>query len=132
MNNNNQLLNFLIELFQRLRTKKPKFFVYLQWITGALGAITGLPSFLAQFNITLPPAATAMENKYVAWATIGFLIASQLTSASKTQTVTADGAVLKQTDQKKLPFTAKAEVKKAQVDEVPNASVTLADIKTVK
>ncbi|HSY76875.1 MAG TPA: hypothetical protein VK890_08465, partial [Bacteroidia bacterium] len=93
----NQFLSFFIELAQRLRTKKPRFFIVLQWLTGVLAGVTGIPSFLAQFHITLPPAATALENKYVAWAAIGFSIASQLTSATPAATVTADGTVLTQT-----------------------------------
>jgi hypothetical protein len=125
----NQLLSFLIELVQRLRTKKPKFFVYLQWITSVFAAITGIPSFLAQFGIVLPPAATALENKYVAWALIGFTNASQLTTAPPAATVTADGKVLTLTDQSKMPFTAAKEVKSAQDAQVKNSTATLAQIK---
>ena len=126
---NGMLLNFLIELVGRLKTKKPKFFLILQSLTAVLGAVTGIPSFLAQFGITLPPAAVVLENKYVAWASIGFLIASQLTTQSTAATVTADGTVLKQTDASTLPFTAETEVKKAQVAQVPNSDFTLNQIK---
>jgi hypothetical protein len=125
----NQFLSFLVELAQRIRTKKPKFFVVLQWLTGVLAGVTGIPSFLAQFNIVLPPAMTALENKYVAWAAIGFSLASQLTAAPPAATVTADGTVLTATDEKKMPFTTKVEVKKAQDAEIPNSSSTLAEIK---
>jgi hypothetical protein len=125
----NPLWSFLIELVQRLKTKKPKFFVVLQYITGLLGAITGLPAFLAQFSITLPPTWLALENKYVAWASVGFLIASQLTTATPAATVTKDGVVLTKTDEKKLPFTGEAEVKAAQVKQVPNSSLTLEETK---
>lgn len=129
MQNNTILLDFLKELVQRIRTKKPKLFIVLQWITGVLGAITGLPSFLAQFGITLPPAATILENKYVAWASIGFFIASQLTTSSPAVTVTKEGAVLKETDASKMPFTAKSEVKRAQDAQIPNSTQTLAEVK---
>jgi hypothetical protein len=125
----NQFLSFLVELAQRLRTKKPRFFIVLQWLTGVLAGVTGIPSFLAQFHITLPPAATALENKYVAWAAIGFSLASQLTTANPAATVTADGTVLTETDAKKMPFTKQAEVKKAQDNEIPNSTSTLAEIK---
>jgi uncharacterized ion transporter superfamily protein YfcC len=130
MQTQNQLMNFLIELIKRLKTKKPKFFVILQYITGLLGAVTGIPEFLAQFNIVLPPSLAVLENKYVAWASVGFLIASQLTTQSNPVTVAADGAVLKQTDATRLPFTATNEIKKAQVEEIPNNKLTLAEIKT--
>jgi len=129
MGNTPTLMDYLKELLQRLKTKKPKFFVVLQIITGVLGAITGLPAFLAQFSIILPPAALVLENKYVAWASIGFMIASQLTTSSPAATVTKDGVVLTKTDEKKLPFTEKVEVKKAQDDMVANSTRTLEEVK---
>lgn len=132
MQNQNMLLSFLIELVNRLKTKKPKFFIYLQWITGALGAVTGLPELLTSWGIVLPSATLVLENKIVAACSIGFFIASQLTSASPVAAVTKDGAVLKQTDSKDLPFTAQTEVKKAQDAQVPNTAVTLAQVKEVK
>jgi hypothetical protein len=125
----NQILNFLVELFSRLRTKKPKFFVYLQYLTAAMGAVTGLPGLLVQWGVSLPPAMTILENKFVAACSVGFFIASQLTTANPTATVTADGTVLKQTDPSKMPFTAQTEVKSAQDNRVPNSSATLAQIK---
>jgi len=132
MQNQNQLLAFLIELANRLKTKKPRFFIYLQWLTGAMGAVTGLPGLLTTWGITLPPAATVLENKFVAACSVGFFIASQLTSASPVAAVTKDGAVLKQTDPVKLPFTSSAEIKKSQDAQIPNSEVTLAEVKEVK
>jgi len=114
MQTQNQLLTFLQELVNRVRTKKPRFFVYLQWITGAMGAITGLPALLASWGITLPPVMMTFENKLVAACSTGFFIASQLTTASPVAAVTEEGDVLKQTDAGKLPFTAQAEVKNVQ------------------
>lgn len=113
MQANNLFLAFLIEIVNRLKTKKPKLFVYLQYIVMGLGAITGIPSFLSQFSIVLPPAATLFENKFVAWASIGFLIASQLTTQSTINSISPQGPVNKQTDPKKLPFTALEEFKVA-------------------
>lgn len=129
MQQQNQLLAFIVELFSRLRTKKPRFFIWLQWITGAASAVTGLPTLLTSWGVQLSPALSVLENKFVAACTLGALIASQLTSSSPVETVTADGAVLKQTDASKLPFTAETEVKKAQDAQIPNSSVTLAQIK---
>jgi hypothetical protein len=125
----NQMLSYLVELISRLRTKKPKFFVYLQYVTAAASAVTGLPALLVQWGVTLPPATLILENKFVAACSVGVFIASQLTSSSPTETVTADGAVLKQTNAKELPFTAQNEIKSAQDKQVPNASGTLAQIK---
>lgn len=126
---NNVLINFLKENLTRLFTKKPRFFIWWQWLTGAMTAVTGLPGVLQMMNVTLPPSLSVLENKAVAFCAAGFFLASQLTSASPIATVTADGAVLKQTDASALPFTAQVEVKKAQDAEVPNAAVTLADVK---
>ena len=125
---NNVLIAFLKENLNRLFTKKPRFFIWWQWLTGALSAVTGLPYVVSLFG-TLPPPLLALENKIVAACATGFFLASQLTSASPVATVTKDGAVLKQTDADKLPFTAQVEVTKAQQDLVPNAAVTLADVK---
>jgi len=125
----NQFLAFLVELISRLRTKKPRFFIVLQWITGFMSAVTGLPSLLVSWGISLSPFWTTFENKFVAACTFGAFIASQLTSASPAATVTADGVVLKQTDASKLPFTAEVEVKKAQEAQIPNSSATLAEVK---
>jgi hypothetical protein len=109
----NLFFSFLVELVKRLKTSKPKFFVYLQYFTMGLGAITGIPSFLLQFGITLPPAVSVLENKYVAWASVGFLIASQLTTQSTINSISPQGPVNKQTNPKNLPFTAAVEVKEA-------------------
>ncbi len=125
----NQLLNFLIELVGRLRTQKPRFFVYLQYITAAMGAVTGLPGLLMQWGVTLPPAMTILENRFVAACSVGFFIASQLTTSSPVQAVTKDGAVLKQTDASKMPFTAQNEITTTQKARVPNTTTTLAEVK---
>jgi hypothetical protein len=129
MQNKNPLFNFLVELLNRLKTKKPKFFVYLQYVTAAMGAVTGLPELLTSWGVTFPPELTLLESKAVAFCSVGFFIASQLTSASPVAAVTKDGAVLKQTDSDKLPFTAQAEIKKAQDQQVPNTATTLAEVK---
>ena len=109
----NLFFSFLVELIKRLKTAKPKFFIYLQDAALVLGAITGIPAFLEQYNIVLPPAVTMFENKFVAAATVGFLIASQLTSQSTINSISPQGPVNKQTNPVALPFTAKMEEKQA-------------------
>lgn len=126
---NNLFASFIAELFSRLVTKKPVFFKYAQWVALSLGAVTGIPAWLTSEGITLPPIALPLESKVVAWCSIGFAIATQLVSAKPAATVSADGTVLQTTDPKKLPFTAKMEVKDAQNKQVPNSSLTLAEIK---
>lgn len=128
---NNVLIAFLKENLNRLFTKKPRFFIWWQWLTGALSAVTGLPGLLAMLNVNLPAHFAALENKFVAACAAGFFLASQLASASPVVAVTKDGAVLKKTDPQALPFTAQVEVKKAQDAEIPNTATTLAEVKKV-
>lgn len=111
---NNVLINFLKENLNRLFTKKPRFFIWWQWLTGGLSAVTGLPSLLTTMGVSLSPHLAVLENKFVAACAIGFFLASQLTSASPVVAVTKDGTVLKATDADKLPFTSEVEVKKSQ------------------
>lgn len=131
MQNQNQFLAFTVEIFNRIATKKPKLFVYLQYIVLALGAVTGLPAFLTQLGVTLTPSLTIFENKFVAAAASGFWLASQLVTKPAVVGVTKDGAVITQTDPVRLPFSSEVEVKKAQVDQIPNSNITLSEIKTV-
>lgn len=123
----NQFINFLSEFLQRLRTKKPKFFVYCQYFVALLGAATGLPTAIAKFSavtgipIVLDAHWTMLENKFIAACAAGFFLASQLTTASKV-TAIQDGTVLKATDTDKLPFTAQKECEKATAAGVPEVT----------
>lgn len=99
MQPSNLFLAFLLEIVNRLRTKKPKIFVYLQYITTVLGAITGIPAFLESFGIKLPSVVTMFENKFIAAVAIGFAIASQLTTNNTT------------TPDTKLPFSTRMDNK---------------------
>lgn len=118
LNANNPFLSWLIEMVKRLGQKSPQFFVVLQWIFGIITAITGLPAVISlittTLGYTLPDVFTQFENKTVALCGLVVTFVSALpvqnTSVAKDQT----GQVLKQTDTKKLPFTAKAEAKEAQ------------------
>jgi hypothetical protein len=132
MQPSNPLINFLRESLNRLKTKKPKYFIWWQYITGAMALITWLPTLLTNLGVTLPAAATSIMVKLVAACTTGVLFTSQLTTSSPVQAVTKDGAVLKQTDAQVLPFTAANEVKRAQDARVPNTSTTLAEVKAIK
>lgn len=114
MNTNNPLWQFLQELFQRFSTKSPTFFKIFQLISSILVAITGLPSFIQSLGLTLPPALMVLENKAVAFAAMGVLFTSLLTSQSKVVDKTNDGVPIKETNQEKLPFTAGREMKAAE------------------
>lgn len=109
----NPLLSFLQEIFTRLKSKSPKFFVIWQWIFGAVTAITGLPGFLHMFNIQLPEVFGPVITQVVAYATGLLWFMSKMPVETTTIAVTSDGAVLKKTDEKKLPFTSRVEKKNA-------------------
>lgn len=110
---NNAFILFLIEIWKRLTMKSPKLFIYLQWVTGLLTAITGLPTLLDKVFLILnwtPPAAFAVfENKTVALCSLVGLFFSMLPVQNDTKAKSSDGQPLKVTDNKKLPFTARAE-----------------------
>lgn len=106
----NMLIAFLQELLQRFFTKSPKFFRIWQMITAIAAAITGIPETLAYFNITLPPALSIFENKFIAAVSTGMFIMSAMTSQSKIAG-TRNGEPVKQTDACALPFTAAQEKK---------------------
>lgn len=120
------LIAFLQEIFQRFRTKSPKFFQIWQWISGALVMITTLPSLLSEiesFGIVLPEVFHGHVAIAVRYAGIGVLLMSMLTTQSKPTAITEDGTILKKTDDAKLPFTAGAEQKNA-VKEIQAGNVT--------
>ncbi len=120
----NPLLSFLQEIFTRLKSKSPKFFVIWQWIFGALTAITGIPSFLQMYNIHVPEVFGPYMTRLVAFASAVVWFMSKMPVQSSTVAVTSDGAVLNKTDAKKLPFTSQAEKKKAYGDDLAsNASM---------
>jgi hypothetical protein len=127
----NALILFLQEIFSRLKTKSPTFFKVWQTIAGIVTAVTGLPGFLAMFNIVLPPALTILENKIVGAAAAGVLFMSLMPTQAPAAAISTDGCLLKTTDDKKLPFTAKAEAKAENKKEtaVGGTSLPVVDIK---
>ncbi len=95
------VLAFLQELLQRISAKSPKFFKVIQVVTLALGLITGIPEFLQQINVALPPEIDVLASKVIAGAAWGAWFISLLT-VQRTASVTT-------TTEKTLPFTAKKE-----------------------
>lgn len=101
---NISLDGFLREFINRLGGKSPKFFVIIKWLGIACAVITGLPGFLVQVGIDLPPDVLVLQDKVVAWAaSIGAFIAS-LTVANATTITNETNA---------LPFTENNPVSKA-------------------
>lgn len=116
-NTNNPFFAFIVEIFQRLGQKSPKLFVVIQWVSGVLTALTGLPAVISAIasaaGYDLPAAFTATENKTM--AVCGLLITFVAALPVKSDTVASDqtGQPLKAINEKKLPFTAQAERKEA-------------------
>jgi hypothetical protein len=93
-------------------------------ISGAFVLFTGVPEFLSMFpGITIHDLWNEKVTIAVAWASRAALFMSILTTQSKPSAITADGTVLKSTDEKKLPFTAATEQKSADKHDAPVVEV---------
>lgn len=120
-----QVLSFFIELFHRLRTKSPKVFRVLQVFAGSLTFAGYVPSMLQRwFGVEVPGYTITMcedISKYAA----GFFVAALLPVKTPPIAQTKEGEPVQVTDEKKLPFTAKAEEKaiKEAVPPVPVVNV---------
>lgn len=112
---NNPLFAFVSELFLRLGTKSPKFFIVIQWISAILVALTGLPQFLEMLGVKLGAPWNALENKIVAVASATAFVISMLPTQNNAVSKDSTGLPLKKTDAKMLPFTAMDEIKNAKV-----------------
>lgn len=113
INPSNTFVAFLIEIVMRMGKKSPKLFVYIQWASGLITAITGIPAFLEGIGVSVTGVFADVENKTIAIASlVGFFI-SLLPVKGDTAVVNQSGEPLKTIDQAKLPFTAKAENKEA-------------------
>jgi len=119
----NPLLLFLKETILRLTTKSPKYFQILQWIAGAVVLVIALPEALHYLGIDLSEALKGTLDKIVAIATKLSLLIPFLVSQSQTTAIDEQGNLLKQTDEKKLPFTAQAEGKQAQKMQINDLKV---------
>jgi len=119
---NNQVLNFFIEIWYRLKTKSPKIFFILQVLGGGLTLLGYVPSMMQQwFNVQVPGHIITMcedISKYAA----GFFAAALLPATTPPVAQTESGEAIKVTDDKKFPFTAKVE-SKAMDKEVPPVPV---------
>lgn len=120
----NMILAFLQEMFQRFATRSPRFFKIWQVVTAVATLVTGVPEFLAFIGVTLPESLTVLQDRVVGAFSTGLFIMSMMTTQSKPVGVTADGSVIKVTNDKLLPFTARSEDKKASKDpSIPEATI---------
>ncbi|RWZ86782.1 MAG: hypothetical protein EO766_13325 [Hydrotalea sp. AMD] len=70
--------NFWIQLIERLFSSNPKFFKYIQYVSLAISAITGLPDLLGYFGIHLTGTWLVFENKIIAISGIVAALIAQL------------------------------------------------------
>lgn len=87
------------EAYQRWGEKQPKFFIIANWAMAILGFLTGIPAFLSEFAIILPPHWAAIVLKVVSAASFGAMIMGKLTAKSTTD---KDGYT-----KENLPYTKK-------------------------
>jgi hypothetical protein len=100
--------SFLLELWNRLGAKSPRFFQVLQWIFGALTFANLIPGALAKyFNVDMPPHLVNLCND-IAIGTAGFTAGCSLPVRNKPVAETARGVVTV-TKKEDLPFTVKHE-----------------------
>jgi hypothetical protein len=99
--NNNLLLAFLQEFFQRLKKKSPTFFKIISGISAAVALLSGLPGLFQELHISLPSWAEIFQNRIVAiCSTVAFFISK----------LTVDKEELK-APESTIPFTLKQDKK---------------------
>lgn len=108
---NNPLISFLREIFLRLSARSPLFFQVWQWLSGAVAAVSGIPTTLQWLGVTMPAPYDMLANKTVAICGIIALFMSALTTQSKTVAIDQNGTPVKQSNIGKLPFTSQQENK---------------------
>jgi hypothetical protein len=106
--------DWLQETINRLFIKKPKYFIYWQWISGLATMICGIPFLLKNLNIELPDPFDTFSNKLVTWVGFAIFVMGQLTVSAPPVAQTPEGGAVKTIDDKKMPLTAKSEAKKVE------------------
>lgn len=117
---NPNIMSFFKELIQRISTRSPVFFKILQFFAAGLTFAGYIPSMLQRWlNIEVPGHIITLCEDVAHYAT-GFFAASSLTAASPAVALKENGEILKQTDEKRLPFTKQCEEKaKEKLTDVP-------------
>lgn len=85
--------NFWIQLLQRLFKENPVFFKYIQWVSIAVMAVTGLPDFLAMFDIHITGAWLIFQNATLAKMALISAILSRLPNKEDNQVKTNSSGV---------------------------------------
>lgn len=108
------VINFFKELLMRLSVQSPLFFQVIKVFTGLLTGANYIPSIMQRwFKIDMPEHLISICED-IALVSIGIFAGSFLPADTKPVAVTTSGAILKTTDEKKLPFTAQHEEKQMQ------------------
>ena len=74
----NAIVQFASELAIRLFSEKPKFFSILQWISAAVGAISGMITYLESTGQQIPTWLHTIGNANITIAAVTAMIMSQL------------------------------------------------------
>lgn len=105
------VLDFFKELLNRLFSKSPKFFKVLQVFSACLTFAGYVPSMLQRWiGVPVPGHIIHLFEDIANYAGV-FFLGVMLPVAQKPVAQTAEGEAIKVTDEKKMPFTAKAETK---------------------
>lgn len=108
---NNAVVLFFKELLLRLSTESPRFFKIIQVVMACLTFAGYLPAIMDRwFGIQVSDRFVNICVDIATHTTV-FFAASLLPSQNKPVALSETGEILKKTDEKKLPFTAKAEEK---------------------
>jgi hypothetical protein len=110
---NNSFVLWLREGMQRLFKKSPKYFRWWQRLTGFITAVTGLPALITAAGITLPPAATVLENKIISIFAMGMFFMTLFPTQTTINSISPQGVPNQQLNPKVMPFTLKADLKQA-------------------
>lgn len=105
------IIDFITEAINRLRTKSPKFFFVFQLIGAILILLGYVPWMLNRWTPLTPSAYFINFCTDVSKYASGFLLAALFAVKTPVVAQTEEGDAVKVTDDKKMPFTAKAETK---------------------
>jgi hypothetical protein len=120
---------FLKEFVFRFAAKSPVFFRVIQVLSAILSGAGYITSRLETwFGVPVSDGLIDFSNEVAKYALTVFAT-SMLTVDSKPTAIAEDGSILKQTDEKKLPFTAKIEEQKA-LREIGKTHPESVDMKT--
>jgi hypothetical protein len=105
------IIDFFRELVNRFFSKSPRFFKVLQVFSACLTFAGYVPSILKRwFGVELPEPTVTLCKDIANYAGM-FFLGVMLPVAQKPVAQTDTGEAIKVTDEKKMPFTAKAEAK---------------------